>query len=358
MSALPAQPVWNVAAVERLAHEVGGVVRVDACGPGIDVGAAILPDGDFLAPLPDLGIIGASGEAAAAFLHGQLTNDVEHLAPGMAHWAGYCSAKGRLLSTMRYWRDEQTIWLTSARPLAQGLTKRLSMYVLRAKAKVTDQSDAFAVFGLCGASLGLLAATTLALRMPGPDEASSSGAAHLVGLPGLPQANGTVRPRCLLVVAADQAGQIWQTLQAAGTPVASEVWRRTEVLCAIPRIVQGSYEQFVPQMINFESVDGVNFRKGCYPGQEIVARSQYLGKLKRRMFLASGRGDVPEPGSDIVADAGGEPCGQVVLAASDGAGGFDVLFESQLAAIEAGGVRAGSIPLTLSNLPYPLKAID
>jgi hypothetical protein len=122
--------------------------------------------------------------------------------------------------------------------------------------------------------------------------------------------------------------------------------------------VQGSYEQFVPQMINFESVDGVNFRKGCYPGQEIVARSQYLGKLKRRMFLASGRGDVPEPGSDIVADAGGEPCGQVVLAASDGAGGFDVLFESQLAAIEAGGVRAGSIPLTLGNLPYPLKAID
>jgi folate-binding Fe-S cluster repair protein YgfZ len=111
-------------------------------------------------------------------------------------------------------------------------------------------------------------------------------------------------------------------------------------------------------MINFESVDGVNFRKGCYPGQEIVARSQYLGKLKRRMFLASGRGDVPEPGSDIVADAGGEPCGQVVLAASDGAGGFDVLFESQLAAIEAGGVRAGSIPLTLGNLPYPLKAID
>jgi folate-binding protein YgfZ len=358
MSAFPAQPVWNLAAVERLAQEVGGVVRVDACGPGIDVGTASLPDRDFLAPLPDLGVIGASGEAAAAFLHGQLTNDVEHLVPGIAHWAGYCSAKGRLLSTMRYWRDEQTIWLTSARPLAQLLTKRLSRYVLRAKAKVTDYSDACAVFGLCGASLGLLAANTLALLVPGPDEASSNGGAHLVGLPGLPQADGAVRPRWLLVVAADQAAQIWQTLQAAGTPVASEAWRRTEVLCAIPRIVPGSYEQFVPQMINFESVDGVNFRKGCYPGQEIVARSQYLGKLKRRMFLATGQGATPEPGSDILADAGGEPCGQVVLAASDGAGGFDVLFESQLAAIEAGGVRAGSIPLSLGNLPYSLKAID
>jgi len=358
MSSLPVQPAWNPAAVDRLAQEVGGVIRVDACGPGIDVGAASLPQGDFLAPLADLGVIGASGEAAAAFLHGQLTNDVEHLVPGLARWAGYCSAKGRLLATMRYWRDEHTIWLTSARPLAQLLTKRLSMYVLRAKAKVSDHSDVCAVFGLCGEALALLAAQSLALRVPGPDEASSSGGAHLVGLPGLPQADGAVRPRWLLVVTADQAGQTWQTLRAAATPVASEVWRRTEVLCAIPRIVPGSYEQFVPQMINFESVDGVNFRKGCYPGQEIVARSQYLGKLKRRMFLARGHGDAPEPGSDILTEAGGEPCGQVVLAASDGAGGFDVLFESQLAAIEAGGVRAGSIPLSLGDLPYPLKAID
>jgi folate-binding protein YgfZ len=358
MSALPIQPVWNVAAVERLAREVGGVLRVDACGPGIDVGAASLPEGDFLAPLCDLGIIGVSGEAAAAFLHGQLTNDVEHLLPGMARWAGYCSAKGRLLSTMRYWRDDQTIWLTSARPLAQLLTKRLSMYVLRAKAKVTDHSDVCVVFGLCGEALASFAAKSLALRVPGPDEAFSNPGVHLVGLPGLTQADGGFRPRWLLIVPADQAGQTWQTLQAVATPVASEVWRRTEVLCAIPRIVPGSYEQFVPQMINFESVDGINFRKGCYPGQEIVARSQYLGKLKRRMFLACGRGDAPEPGSDILAAAGGEPCGQVVLAASDGSGGFDVLFESQLSAIEAGGVRAGTTSLSLGNLPYLLKAIE
>jgi folate-binding Fe-S cluster repair protein YgfZ len=111
-------------------------------------------------------------------------------------------------------------------------------------------------------------------------------------------------------------------------------------------------------MLNFESVDGVDFRKGCYPGQEVVARSQYLGKLKRRMFLAHGTGTPPEPGSDVTPAAGGEPCGQVVLAAPDGTGGFDLLFESQVAALDAGAVLAQGAVLETRPLPYLLKAID
>jgi folate-binding Fe-S cluster repair protein YgfZ len=111
-------------------------------------------------------------------------------------------------------------------------------------------------------------------------------------------------------------------------------------------------------MLNFESVDGVNFRKGCYPGQEIVARSQYLGKLKRRMFVAHGAGAEPAPGSDVTSDGGAEPCGQVVMAAPDGEGGFDVLFESQVAAVEAGPVHAGDAVLAVGALPYVLKAIE
>jgi folate-binding protein YgfZ len=126
----------------------------------------------------------------------------------------------------------------------------------------------------------------------------------------------------------------------------------------VPRVVAGTSELFVPQMVNFESVDGVNFRKGCYPGQEVVARSQYLGKLKRRMFAGHGDGVPPEPGADVVPAAGGEPCGQVVLAAPDGAGGFDLLFESQTAAVEAGPVAVGGATLALRALPYALKAID
>jgi folate-binding protein YgfZ len=359
MSILASPPSWSADAVERLARDVGGTLRTDAWGPSLSIGAERLPDGAFAAPLSDLGVLSVSGEQAATFLHAQLTNDVEHLDPGVARWAGYCTAKGRLLSTFRYWRDTSAILLTVSRPLAQPLAKRLSMFVLRAKARVADASDAHALFGLCGAQAAAAAAQAFGLVVPAADGASSADGTHLVGLPPMPAGDGGAeRPRWLLLVPLDRAAPAWQSLMGASEPVSGAAWRRTEVLAGIPRIVPGTSELFVPQMLNFESVDGVNFRKGCYPGQEIVARSQYLGKLKRRMFAAHGDGTPPEPGSDIVPAAGGEPCGQVVLAAPDGNGGFDLLFESQVAAVESGPVSASGCLLAGRPLPYVLKAID
>jgi folate-binding protein YgfZ len=359
MSTPPPQPSWTAEAVERFARDVGARVAPDAYGPTLAVGADALPAGAFAAPLADLGVLSVAGDEAARFQHAQLTNDVEHLAPGMARWAGYCTAKGRLLSTFRYWQDGGAILLTVARPLAQPIARRLSMYVLRAKAKVTDASDAHAVFGLAGLPAAEAAASSYGVSVPAADAGSSAGGAHLVGLPALPhEAGGPELPRWLLVVPAAEAARAWTALAAAAAPVGAAAWRRTEVLAAIPRIVPGTSEQFVPQMLNFESVDGVNFRKGCYPGQEIVARSQYLGKLKRRMFVAHGHGAEPAPGSDVLPVADGGPCGQVVMAAPDGAGGFDLLFESQVAAVEAGPVRAGDAVLAVGTLPYVLKVID
>jgi len=352
-------PSWTAEAVDRLALAVGAVVHADACGPTLAVGADRLPDGPFAAPLADVGLIAVQGDDAPKFLHAQLTNDVEHLAPGMARWGGYCTAKGRLLSTFRYWRDTESILLTVARPLAQPVARRLSMFVLRAKARVVDASDAHAVFGLAGDPAAGAAARAFGLEVPAADGAASAGGAHLVGLPPLPDgAAGPARPRWLLVVPAERAADAWQALTGAAAAVGAQAWRRTEVLAGIPRIVPATSEHFVPQMLNFESVDGVNFRKGCYPGQEVVARSQYLGKLKRRMFVARGEGAPPEPGTDVVPAAGGEPCGEVVLAAPDGAGGFDVLFESQVAAVEAGPLRVGATTLEPRTLPYALKPID
>ena len=343
----------------RFADAVGGHPAADDWGPGIAVGADALPDGAFVAPLSDLGLLAVTGDDAATFLHGQLTNDVGHLAAGEARWAGYCTAKGRLLSTFRYWRDPAAIRLVVSRPLAAPLARRLSMFVLRAKARVTDASDAMALFGLGGEPAAAAAAAALGVPVPGADESSSGADSHLVGLPPMPgTAAGTTRPRWLLAVPADRAREAWAALAAVAAPVGAGAWRRTEVLAGIPRIVPGTAELFVPQMLNFESVDGVNFRKGCYPGQEVVARSQYLGKLKRRMFAAHGVGETPVPGSDVWPASGTEPCGQVVLAAPDGAGGFDLLFESQTAAVEAGPVRSGDVPLALRALPYALKAID
>ncbi len=359
MSTPPLLPAWTAEAVDRFARDVGARLRPDAYGPTLAVGADALPAGAFVAPLADLGLLNVAGEEAARFLHGQLTNDVEHLDPGTARWAGYCTAKGRLLSTFRYWRDDAAILLTVARPLAQPLARRLSMYVLRAKAKVADASDACVLFGLAGLPAAEAAAAAFGLPVPAAQASASAGGVHLVGLPALPhEAGGPELARWLLAAPAADAARAWAALTAAAAPVGAAAWRRTEVLAGIPRIVPGTSEQFVPQMLNFESVDGVNFRKGCYPGQEIVARSQYLGKLKRRMFVAHGAGAEPAPGSDVTSDGGAEPCGQVVMAAPDGEGGFDVLFESQVAAVEAGPVHAGDAVLAVGALPYVLKAIE
>jgi len=350
---------WTADAVARFAAAVGAQPGVDAYGPALRVGGSRLPDGPAVAPLADVGLLTLAGDDAARFLHTQITNDVEHLRPGEARWGGYCTAKGRLQSTFRYWRDpgSGSVWLTVARPLASTLARRLAMFVLRAKARVADASDACAIFGLLDAPVAAAAAHAFGIAVPAADgSAVTEGGAHLVGLPPLPGA--AARPRWLLVVPEADAARAWAVLRSAAEPLDAPAWRRTEVLGGIPRIVAGTWEQFVPQMLNFESVDGVNFRKGCYPGQEVVARSQYLGKLKRRMFAAHGDGPEPEPGSDVVPAAGGEPSGQVVLAAPDGDGGFDLLFESQVAAVEAGTLLAGGVPLQVRPLPYALKAID
>lgn len=350
---------WTADAVARFAASVGADPAVDAYGPALRVGGPRVPQGPAVAPLADVGLLTVTGDDAARFLHAQITNDVEHLTPGEARWGGYCTAKGRLQSTFRYWRGPAAgeVRLTVARPLASTLARRLAMFVLRSKARVADASDACAVFGLLDAPVAHAAADAFGIAVPAADgSAVAEGGAQLVGLPPLP--GPAARPRWLMVVPEADAAHAWSALRSVAVPLDAPAWRRTEVLAGIPRIVTGTWEQFVPQMLNFESVDGVSFRKGCYPGQEVVARSQYLGKLKRRMFAGHGDGPEPEPGSDVVPAAGGEPSGQVVLAAPDGDGGFDLLFESLVAAVEAGPLLAGGVTLQLRPLPYALKAID
>jgi folate-binding protein YgfZ len=318
-----------------------------------DVDAARLAAG-FVAPLTDLGVLEVAGADAVAFLHGQLTNDVEHLPPGEARWYGYCTPKGRLLATFLGWREADGVRLAAPRPQAAALVRRLSMFVLRAKAKVTDRGADTVLLGVGGAGAAD-ALAALGFDVPGELGLARAGDATLAGLPGAAIA-GAPCPRWLLCVPAAQAASAWGRLTATLAPASSTAWRWTEVLAGIPRIVAGASEQFVPQMINFEAVGGVSFKKGCYPGQEIVARSQYLGKLKRRMYAGRLAGAEPAPGADVVPAAGGEPCGQVVMAAPAPGGGIDVLFESRTDAFAAGGLTIGGEALTLKTLPYALPA--
>lgn len=307
-------------------------------------------------PLPGWGLLEASGPEAVKFLQSQLTNDVEQLAPDAAQWNGYCTAKGRLLATFLLWRQgESSLLLAMPRPLLEPIRKRLSMYVLRAKVKLADRSGAHGVFGVAAASLEPL---LQALHLPSaaPMAVATAADVQVIRLESARiDPTGATVERALLVVPSAGLSTFWAALATRFAPTASAAWRWLDVRAAVARIVPKTSELFVPQMVNLELVGGVNFRKGCYPGQEIVARSQYLGKLKRRMFLGHLAVE-PAPGADVSPAAGAEPCGQVVMAGPHPAGGADVLFESRVDALDQGGVRIGSEPVDLLELPYEVPA--
>ncbi|WP_292933666.1 folate-binding protein [Noviherbaspirillum sp.] len=310
---------------------------------------------NFMAPLTDVGLIAATGEDAASFLHNQLTNDVEHLSPSEARLAGYCSPKGRLLATFLMWANADAIMLQLSRPIQPAVQKRLQMFVLRAKVKLNDVTDNHAVLGLGGPSAAAALSTWFPALPASPFAKIDAPAGSLIRLP---DALGQARYQWIAPLAI--AEEAWPQLINTFTPVATSLWRLTDIHAGVPQVTQVTQEQFVPQMINFELIGGVNFKKGCYPGQEIVARSQYLGKLKRRMLLASVETTDARPGMEIFSSTDpGQPCGQIVNAASNLQGGIDCLVEMKTAAAEDGTVHLGSAEgpvLKFGMLPYPLPA--
>jgi folate-binding protein YgfZ len=305
------------------------------------------------ARLDHLGLIAASGADAASFLHNQLTNDVEGLPADQWRLAGYCSPKGRLLATLAIWKNGEGIILQMPRELLPALQKRLQMFVLRSKVKLADVSDQYALFGVAGtqAAAALAPWFTDLPSAPGDKRESSAGA-----LLRLADAGGL--PRYQWIAAGESAAKAWPALGEHLPAVDSAAWRLGDIAAGIPLVTQATQEQFVPQMINFEVIGGVNFRKGCYPGQEIVARSQYLGKLKRRMMRASVQAPAAAAGMEVFSSAEPEqPCGMVVNAEAAEAGRFDCLVELKTALLDQGSVHLGAIggpALQFLPLPYAL----
>jgi folate-binding protein YgfZ len=325
---------------------------------------AVLLRGAFM-PLDQFGVIDAIGDDAASFLHGQLTNDVQHLDAASARLAGYCSPKGRLLASMLTWRVADTIRLLVSRELTAAVQKRLSMFVLRAKAKLADATDSVAVVGFAGDVRAPLSRLFDAL----PDGVHVHVAGPAGSLIRVPDA--AARPRYLWIGPKALVQERLTALEAELVRVSPAVWDWLDIHAGEPRITQAVIEQFVPQMINFDVIGGINFRKGCYPGQEVVARSQYRGTIKRRMALAhveldggSASGDTAgnavHPGVELFhADDPSQPCGMVVNSAAAPRGGFDLLAEIKLAALESGAVHLGAADgpvLAFQPLPYALPS--
>ncbi len=302
------------------------------------------PAADGACRLQDWGVILAEGPEAAAFLNGQLTQDMLHLEPSRASLAGYCSPKGRLLATFVAWRlSAESFALAGSADLLPATLKRLSMYVLRAKCKLSDASASWPLQGLAGPS----ADTWLGAALPdGVWACAARGNNRAIRLPAV---GGGSR-------------YLWAGPDAPPLPTLDPAtWQWLEVRSAVPRVVAATTDQFVPQMLNLELLGGVNFKKGCYPGQEVVARSQYRGTLKRRTYLLDSETPL-WPGMEVFHSLDpGQPAGMVVLAASLTAGAHAALVELKMAALVGGTLHAGSAEgprLSPATLPYALDALE
>ena len=297
-----------------------------------------------VAALPHWGVIQAQGEEAANFLHNQLTNDVLLLPVGQSRLAAFCSAKGRMQASFVVIKiAPDTVLLVMNLDLLAQTLKRLSMFVLRAKVKLTDASGQWQLRGLLGDSARAI------LGDAAPWHTTLADGAHAVAL--YPAVMGDVRvPRALWLAPLDHG-------LPSGPQVTSDIWSWSEVMSGVTLLSQPLFEAFVPQMLNYESVGGVNFTKGCYPGQEVVASSQFRGTLKRltaRVFSPVAL----SAGQDVFTPTDPEqPCATVVQsAARPGGQGFDALISGTLESQSSGwrvGRAQGEV-LQLLSLPYAL----
>lgn len=298
---------------------------------------------DGLVALTHWGLLRARGADAVKFLQGQLTNDVATLGSAQGRLAGFCSAKGRLQASFVVWKlADDDLLLACAASVLPATLKRLSMFVLRAQCKLTDASAEFRLLGAAGAT-----ATRWMNELPIWARGEIEGGS----LVRLPDVDGA--PRCL--IALDAA----QPLPAAPS-LALDAWRLLEVRSGIPLIEAETVDQFVPQMLNYEVVGGVDFQKGCYPGQEVVARSQYRGTIKRRMFLFECDATLAAGQEVFHSGDATQPAGMVVNAAPlQGRVGWAALVEVKLAALESGSLHVGAIDgaaLRQVTLPYALPS--
>lgn len=307
-------------------------------------------------PLDHLGLIAVTGSDAADFLHNQLTNDALNLSSNQARLTGYCSPKGRLLATFLMWKDDQTIYLQCSKDVQASVQKRLSMFVLRAKAKLSDASETLSQFGLAGPACREFLQNHFDALPETIWEKCQSPSGTLIRVP-----DSMEQPRWLWIAPANQIVALPAQAPQQWAIADSSLWEWLEIRAGLPRIVGPTQDRFVPQMVNLEALDGVNFKKGCYPGQEVVARSQYLGKLKRRTALAHLDRNDAQPGEDVFdVTHPTEPVGNIVNIAASPLGGADALIELPQSLLQQTGpapqglLTAGKAAIELLPLPYVL----
>jgi folate-binding protein YgfZ len=293
--------------------------------PGTEHRAARV--GDVVADLSHSGLIAVSGTDAMTFLQGQLIND------------------------FRIIKRAETYYLMLTRELLAPLMRRLRLYVLRAKVQLDDASDEWVTLGFQGEAAASAARAVLGELPARVDEARQAAGLTVVRLHGTPH-------RFLSFGLLEASRRLWEGLSGPAIPVGAGAWTLTDISAGVPTIHAETSDLFVPQMVNYQALGGISFTKGCYTGQEVVARTQYLGKLKRRMYRAHVDSDAaPVPGDELYAPGfpGGQSVGRLVSAESSPGGGYEVLAVIQIESAERDTVHLGDIGgpvLALQALPY------
>jgi tRNA-modifying protein YgfZ len=309
-------------------------------------------DATVVVPLLHLGLIRSAGADSAPFLHNLLSNDVKKLPDDAAQWNSFNTPKGRMLASMLLWREAEGHMLALSADIHPAILKKLSMYVLRSKVVLSDAGSDTALVGVSGPEAG---ATLLAAGLPLPPTSMHLATSGAIGCIRLADATFVV------VVPIADAHRIYGLLVGAGaTRAGTSAWQLAMIRAGLPLITAPTQEEFVAQMLNYEIIGGVSFHKGCYPGQEIVARTQYLGKLKKRMYRVHVSAEqAPLPGADIFTPEFGEQsAGKVVNVAPSPDGGYEALAVMQMTCAEANDARLGSPAgpkLEFLDLPYALS---
>lgn len=308
---------------------------------------------NILVDLSHLGLIQASGADAEEFLQGQLTNDVRLVNHQVSQLNAYCNPKGRILACFRLFMVDTNYYLHMPRSLVESTLKRLQMFILRSKVILKDDSDTYVRFGLVGDNSPTVLQDTLDAIPHHPNEVLHTEGITLMRLPG-PATRFEIHGETKKLI------PLWDRLKETAQPVGAGLWSLLDIQAGIPTITPETADIFVPQMVNLQALDGVSFIKGCYSGQEIVARMQYLGALKRRMYRAHiDTHKTPRAGDDLYSSAtqDQQSKGKIVTAQANPESGFELLAVIQIATAEADDVHlshATEAKLNLLELPYPL----
>lgn len=307
-----------------------------------------------LMDLSQLGLIAVSGPDAAGFLQGQLTSDVPALPATHSQIAGYCSPKGRMLASFRVFKLDDEIYLQLPLSKVDSMVRRLRMYLLRAKATIEDASDRLIAIGVAGDCTPALLDACLAEVPARENQVTRRDRIIAIRIPA-------PTTRFQILGPATELEALWDELAASASVLNADYWALLDIRAGIPTVFPETSDAFVPQMANLQLIDGVSFKKGCYTGQEVVARMEYLGKLKRRMYRALVSTDqAPLPGDALHSPSSSseQATGKVVDARANANGDYELLAVVEIEAAENGDVRLGPDGPLLSfrEPPYGFSA--